>query len=208
MTNLNIQVTDLLSVQNDIAREISDALRLELSGEELDVLAREDTQNSKAYQAYLKGRFFLNRRTQANIEKAVAAFEQAKAIDPEFALASVGLGDSYIVIGAQWYGVDPENPPVTAMAKARSAAREALKLDPNLAGAYVTRAYIEFLQDWDWEASEKDFLKAIELDPDYVVAHQWYSEFLMVMGRRDESIAEGMRAVELDPTSALQVREL
>ena len=202
------QVTHLLSVQNDIAREISDALRLELSGEELDELARADTQNSKAYQAYLKGRFFLNRRTQPDIEKAVAAFEQAKAIDPEFALASVGLGDSYIVIGAQWYGVDPENPPVTAMAKARSAAREALELDPNLAGAYVTRAYIEFLQDWDWEASEKDFLKAIELDPDYVVAHQWYSEFLMVMGRRDESIAEGMRAVELDPTSALQVREL
>ena len=204
----NRQVTDLLSVQNDIAREISDALRLKLSGEELDELARADTQNSKAYQAYLKGRFFLNRRTQEDIQKAIRAFEQAKAIDPEFALASVGLGDSYIVIGAQWYGIDPENPPTTAMRKARSAAREALELDPNLAEAYVTRAYIEFLQDWDWEASEKDFLKAIELDPDYVVAHQWYSEFLGVMGRHDEGIAESMRAVELQPTSALQVREL
>ena len=118
------------------------------------------------------------------------------------------LGDSYIIIGAQWYGVDPENPPAIAMAKARSAARVALELDPNLAEAYVTRAYIEFLQDWDWEASEKDFLKAIELDPDYVVAHQWYSEFLGVMGRHDESIAESMRAVELEPTSALQIREL
>ena len=94
------------------------------------------------------------------------------------------------------------------MAKARAAAREAIELDPNLAGAYVTRAYIEFLQDWDWEASEKDFLKAIELDPDYVVAHQWYSEFLGVMGRHDESIAESMRAVELEPTADLQVREL
>ena len=88
----------------------------------------------------MKGRFFLNRRTQEDIEKAVAAFEEAKAIDPEFALASVGLGDSYIIIGAQWYGVDPENPPATAMAKARTAAREALALDPNLAEAYVTRA--------------------------------------------------------------------
>ena len=84
-------VTDLLSVQNDIAREISDALRLELSGEELDELARADTQNSQAYQAYLKGRFFLNRRTQVDIEKAVAAFEEAKAVDPDFALARVGL---------------------------------------------------------------------------------------------------------------------
>ena len=204
----NRQVTDLLSVQNDIAREISDALRLKLSGEELDELTLEDTQNSKAYQAYLKGRFFLNRRTPEDMKKAVAAFEEAKAVDPEFALAFVGLGDAYIVIGAQWYGEDPDNPPTIAMTKARTAAREALELDPNLAEAYVTRAYIEFLQDWDWEASEKDFLKAIELDPDYVVAHQWYSEFLSVMGRHDESIAESTRAVALEPTSALQVREL
>ena len=199
-------ITDLVTVQNDIAADISGALRLELSGDEQARLV--ETVSSESYQAYLKGRFFLNRRTQEDIEKAVAAFEEAKAIDPEFALASVGLGDSYIIIGAQWYGVDPENPPATAMAKARTAAREALALDPNLAEAYVTRAYIEFLHDWDWEASERDFLKAIELDPDYVVAHQWYSELLMVMGRHDESIAEGIRAVELEPTSALQVREL
>jgi tetratricopeptide (TPR) repeat protein len=142
------------------------------------------------------------------MKKAVAAFEEARTIDPGFALASVGLGDSYIVIGAEWYGKDPENPPDIAMTKARAAAREALTLDPNLAEAYVTRAYIQFLHDWDWEASEKDFVKAIELDPDYVVAHQWYSEFLGVMGRHDESIAESTRAVELDPTSALQVRGL
>ena len=202
------QITDLLSVQNDIAREISDALRLELSGSELDELAREDTESSKAYQAYLKGRFFLSRRTQPDIQKAVAAFEEAKAIDPTFALASAGLGDSYIVLGAQWYGVDPENPPATALAKARAAAREALELDPDLAEAYVTRAYIEFLHDWDWQASEADFLKALELDSSYVVAHQWYSEYLAAMGRHGDSIAASQRAVELEPTSALQLREL
>ncbi len=94
------------------------------------------------------------------------------------------------------------------MAKARNAAREALELDPNLAEAHVTRAYIEFLRDWDWQASERDFLKAIELDPDYVVAHQWYSEFLGVMGRHDEGIVESIRAVALEPTSSLQLRVL
>lgn len=202
------ELSDLLVVQNDIAREISDALRLELSGEERDQLTLSATENSEAYRAYLKGRFFLNRRTQEDIEKAVMAFEQARTLDPDFALAHVGLGDSYIIIGAQWYGVDPDNPPETAMAKARAAAREALELDPSLAEAYVTRAYIRFLQDWDWESAERDFLRAIELKPNYVVAHQWYSEFLGAMGRHDEGIAESLRAVELDPTSPLQYREL
>ena len=202
------ELADIVVVQNDIARQISQALRLQLSGEEQDQLAREETTNSEAFQAYLKGRFLLNRRAQVDIERAVDFFEEAKAIDPEFALAHVGLGDSYIVIGAQWYGVDPDNPPAAAMAKARNAAREALRLDPNLAEAYVTLAYIEFLQDWDWEASERNFLKAIELKPNYVVAHQWYSEFLGVMNRHDEGIAEGKRAVELEPTSPLQIREL
>jgi len=168
----------------------------------------EATEDSAAYQAYLKGCFLLNRRRQIDIEKAVTFFEEAKASDPNFALAHVGLGDSYIVIGAQWYGIDPANPPAVTMAKARTATREALRLDPNLAEGYVTLAYIEFLQDWDWKAAEKDFLKAIELKPNYVVAHQWYSEFLGAMGRHEEGIAEGMRAVELGPASALQNREL
>ena len=158
----------------------------------------EATEDSAAYQAYLKGRFLLNRRRQVDIENAVIFFEEAKASDPDFALAHVGLGDSYIVIGAQWYGVDPDNPPAVAMAKARTAAREALRLDPDLAEAYVTLAYIEFLQDWDWEAAETDFLKAIELKPNYVIAHQWYSEFLGVMGRHEEGIAESVRALELE----------
>ena len=201
------EIADLLLVQNDIARDISRALRPKLSGEERVRLA-EATEDSAAYQAYLKGRFLLNRRRQHDIEKAVAFFEEAKASDPDFALAHVGLGDAYIVIGAQWYGVDPKNPPAVAMAKARTAAREALRLDRNLAEAYVTLAYIEFLQDWDWEAAERDFLKAIELKPNYVVAHQWYAEFLGVMGRHEEGIAENMRAVELEPASVLQTREL
>ncbi|TDI45391.1 MAG: protein kinase [Acidobacteria bacterium] len=203
----NREMADLVQVQNDIARDISRALRLKLSGEEQVQLA-EATEDSAAYQAYLKGRFLLNRRRQVDIENAVTFFEEAKASDPNFALAHVGLGDSYIVIGAQWYGVDPDNPPAVAMAKARTAAREALRLDPALAEGYVTMAYIEFLQDWDWDAAEKDFLKAIELKPNYVVAHQWYAEFLVVTGRHEEGIAENMRAIELEPASSLQNREL
>ena len=201
----NREITDLLLVQNDIARDISRALRLQLSGEEQVQLA-EATEDSAAYQAYLKGRFLLNRRRQVDIENAVIFFEEAKASDPDFALAHVGLGDSYIVIGAQWYGVDPDNPPAVAMAKARTAAREALRLDPDLAEAYVTLAYIEFLQDWDWEAAETDFLKAIELKPNYVIAHQWYSEFLGVMGRHEEGIAESVRALELVLHGARAIR--
>jgi tetratricopeptide (TPR) repeat protein len=120
----------------------------------------------------------------------------------------VGLADSYVLLGAQFYGADADFPPAVAMAKARTAAQKALALDPNLAEAYTTLAYISFLHDWNWEAAEKDFLEAIERKPRYAVAHQWYSELLMLLGRHDEAVGQGRQALELEPTSPILSREL
>ena len=120
----------------------------------------------------------------------------------------MGLADSYVLLGAQFYGAEADFPPTVAMAKARAAAQEALALDPNLAEAYTTLAYISFLHDWNWEAAERGFLGAIERQPGYAVAHQWYSELLMVVGRHDEAIAQARQARELEPTSPILSREL
>ncbi len=195
------ELADIVTVQNDIARNISQALRLTLTG-------REVTADSEAYQAYWKGRFHWNRRSNEDLKRAIGFFEESLARDPGLALAHVGLGDSYVLLGAQFYGADPDFPPSAAMAQARSAAQEALRLDPNLGEAYTTLAYISFLHDWNWEASEKDFLEAIDRNPRYAVAHQWYSELLMVLGRHDEAISQARLALELEATSPILSREL
>ena len=201
-------LADIITVQNDIAQQITRALQLELTGEETERLGASETTNSEAYQAYWQGRYEWNRRTNEAFERAIELFERAKSEDPDFALAHVGLADAYLLLGAQFYGRDEEYPPSVAMAKARTAARDALAIDPSLAEAYVTLAYISFLHDWNWQDAEADFLKAIELSPDYAVAHQWYSELLMVLRRHDEAIAEARRALELEPESPILNREL
>jgi serine/threonine-protein kinase len=197
----NRKLADIVTVQNEIAQNISQALRLTLTGDEV-------TSNSEAYQAYWKGRFHWNRRTNEDFKKAILFFEESLTRDPALALAHVGLADSYVLLGAQFYGADADFPPAVAMAKARTAAQKALALDPNLAEAYTTLAYISFLHDWNWEAAEKDFLEAIERKPRYAVAHQWYSELLMLLGRHDEAVGQGRQALELEPTSPILSREL
>ena len=197
----NRQLADIVTVQNEIAQHISQALRLTLTGDEV-------TSDSEAYRAYWKGRFHWNRRTNEDLKKAILFFEESLAQDPALALAHVGLADSYVLLGAQFYGAEEDFPPTVAMAKARTAAEEALALDPGLAEAYTTLAYISFLHDWNWEAAEKDFLEAIERKPRYAVAHQWYSELLMVLGRHDEAVGQGRQALELEPTSPILSREL
>lgn len=203
----NRDFSDIVTVQNEIAREISQALHLELTGEEERNLAVSMTENSEAYQAYWKGRFHSGRRTSEDLEKAITLYEEAKAKDSEFALAEVGIADSYLLLGA-FYGDPGDHPPSVAMAKARTSARSALELNPNLAEAHVTLAYIAFLHDWNWEASEKDFLRAIEINPRYAPAHQWYSELLMVLERHDEAVAAAKRALAIEPASGILSREL
>jgi serine/threonine-protein kinase len=197
----NRQLADIVTVQNEIAQNISQALRLTLTGDEV-------TSDSEAYRAYWKGRFHWNRRTNEDLKKAILFFEESLAQDPALALAHVGLADSYVLLGAQFYGAEADFPPTVAMAKARTAAEEALALDPGLAEAYTTLAYISFLHDWNWEAAEKDFLEAIERKPRYAVAHQWYAELLMLLGRHDEAVGQGRQALELEPTSPILSREL
>jgi len=199
------KIADLVTVQNDIAADISGALRLELSGEEQARLV--ETVSSDAYEAYLKGRYFVNKRTGEGFSTALTFFEQALAADANYALAHVGVADSYLLLGA-FYGNPEEYPPSATMTKAMTSVRDALELDPNLAEAHTTLAYIEFLHNWDWEASETEFRRAIELKPDYAPAHQWYSELLMVLGRHDEAVGEARQALSLDPASAILSREL
>ncbi|HXV64964.1 MAG TPA: protein kinase [Vicinamibacteria bacterium] len=204
----NRALSDIVAVQEEIAQQIAQALRMKLTGEEASGPAPTVISDSESYQAYWKGRFHWNRRTNEDFKKAIAFFEDALVADPELGLAHVGLADSYLLLGAQFYGPDADYPPSAAMAKARSAASEALRLNPDLAEAHVTLAYIEFLHEWNWEAAERGFLRAIELEPTYPVAHQWYAELLMVLGRHDEAIREARRALELEPTSPILSREL
>jgi TolB-like protein len=202
------ELADIISVQNDIATQISQALRLQLSGEEREQLARGETTNSEAYQAYLKGRFVWNKRTNQDFKKAIEFFQEAGEKDPGYALAQAGLADCLTLLGAQFYGADQDFPPKEAFARARSAAQTALRLDPSLAEARASLGFIRFLNDWDWEGAERDFQQAIALKPSYATAHQWYSLLLSATGRHDEAIEEAKHALELEPNSPVHNREL
>jgi eukaryotic-like serine/threonine-protein kinase len=187
------KMSDLLAIQREIAGEIVGKLKLKVSGEEKG-LAKHYTENNEAYQLYLKGRFYWNKRTAEALQKSIEYFNQAIEKDPGFALAYAGLADSYVV---------PANrlPPREAMPKAKAAAIRALELDETLAEAHVSLARVLAAYDWDWTSAEREYKRAIELNPRYATAHQWYGGYLSVMGRGDEAIAERKRAQELDPLS-------
>ena len=199
---------DLLSVQSDLATEISKALDLRLTGEEQAQIAVSGTADSEAYQAYLRGRFLWGERTNEDFVAAIDFFEEARQKDPNYALAYAGLADSYFLLGAQFYGADENYPPTDAIAQSRSSALQALRLDPNLAEPHATLGFIRFARDMDWGAAELDFLIAIDHDPDYATARLWYALYLSVMRRHDEAIEQCRRAVDLEPTSALANRGL
>jgi tetratricopeptide (TPR) repeat protein len=201
-------MANIISVQNFIARDISQALRLQLTGNDRQALVTSNTTSAEAYQAYLKGRFFWYKRTNNDFKKAIAFFEEARKKDSEYALALVGLADSYSLLATQFYGPDDDFPFKEAFAQARRAAQRALELDPTLAEARATIAFIRWLADWDWEGAERDFREAIALDPRYGTAHLWYSWQLSAMGRHDEAIDGATTAVKLDPISPLPNRDL
>jgi TolB-like protein len=187
------KMSELLQTQREIASEIVDKLKLKVSGEEKG-LAKHYTESNEAYQLYLKGRFYWNKRTGESIKKSIEYFNQAIERDPGYALAYAGLADSYVV---------PANPlpPREKMPKARAAAMRALELDERLAEAHTSLARVLAIYDWDWPGAEKEFKRAIELNPRYAIAHQWYGDYFEVMGRHNEAIAEERRALELDPLS-------
>jgi len=188
--------TDIFAVQDAISEKVTEALALKLSGEEQTGLAKRYTENAEAYQLYLLGRFYWNKRSEEGIKKAIAYFDQAIEKDPNYALAYAGLSQCYIVLDAYYL-----LPPQEAIPKAKAAATRALEIDDTLAEAYAALA--TYYYDWDWPAAERQFKRAIELNPNYATAHQWYAEFLVNQGRFDEGIAEIKRARELDPLSLI-----
>ncbi|HZI87558.1 MAG TPA: protein kinase [Pyrinomonadaceae bacterium] len=192
----NRSLSDILTVQEEIARDISEKLRLRLSGEERERLTKRQTRNSEAYQAYIQGRYFWNKRSKESLEKGIEYFNQAIEKDPNYALAYAGLADSYIILGN--FGMSP---PKEAYPKARAAATKALEIDDALAEAHVSLAFTKHLFEWDWPSAERDFKRALELNPNYGPGHQWYGVSLAARGRTAEAIAAAKRAQETDPLS-------
>lgn len=194
----NNNPSDLLTVQDEISRKISEKLRLQLTGAEQQRLAKRYTDNSEAYVLYLKGRYFWNKRDEAGLRNGIRYFKEAEEKDPNYALAFSGLADSYALLTD--IGVVP---PGDEMPKARAAAQRAVDIDPTLAESYTSRAFVKLAYDWDWLGAEADFKKAIELNPKYPTAHQWYASYLVQMGKFDQARAEIEQAHQLDPLSPI-----
>jgi TolB-like protein/DNA-binding winged helix-turn-helix (wHTH) protein/Tfp pilus assembly protein PilF len=190
--------TDIFKVQDSISEQVARALMLKLTGEEQVRLTRRYTDNTEAYQAYLRGRYFWNKRTEKSFENGIKYFRQAIELDPNYALAYAGLADSYLLLGSYSF-----QPPTDAMLKARTAALKALEIDDTLAEAHTSLAVVKYRYDWDWSGAEREFKQAIELNLNYPTAHYWYAHFLVQMERFDEAMAEAKQALALDPLSLI-----
>ncbi len=190
------KASDLVSLQSEIARDVSSKLKSKLSNAEVASVEKTYTANSEAYQLYLQGRYHLNKRQIPELEKAVVFFKQAIEKDPNYALAYSGLADTYSVIPSRG-----DFRPKEYMPQSKQAALKALELDPNLAEAHTSLAQFIFYYEYDFAGAEKSYKKAIELNPNYAGAHQWYSLLLAQSGRHDEANREITKAIELDPFS-------
>jgi TolB-like protein/DNA-binding winged helix-turn-helix (wHTH) protein/Tfp pilus assembly protein PilF len=188
---------DVLIVQSEVAEAVVRTIAVTLTPDAQARLARARPVRSEAYQDYLRGRFFGNRRTEAALKQALGYFQKAIAADPGYAPAYSGLADSYLSLGAA--SIVGGLPPRQAMPQAKAAALKALQIDGTLAEAHTSLAMVHLLYDWDLAACEKEFRRAIELDPNYTTAHHWYSHCLLPLGRTEESLAESKRALELEP---------
>ena len=192
------KLTDIIVVQSELSREISRQLRLTLTGDEQKRVTRHYTENTAAYQSYLKGRYYWNKRTGEDIRKSIQHFEQAVAEDPSYALAYAGLADCYLVI-PNYTNI----PAQEAYLKAKQMALKALELDDSLAEAHASLGGIKVDYEWDFPGAESELKRAIELNSNYATAHHWYAQYLSEMGRHQEAINEIKRAQELDPFSLI-----
>ena len=193
----NRRQADLVALQSEIAKDVSGKLKTRLSGSEQLNVAKSYTANSSAYQLYLKGRFYWQKRTAENVRKAMEQFQQAADTDPNYALAYAGLADCYAVLGDYTGAPETETIP-----KVEAFAKRALELDNSLVEAQTALAYC-YHQRWQWADAEREFKRAIEMDPNYATAHHWYNLLLMESGRYQEGLAEIKRAQELDPVSLI-----
>jgi serine/threonine protein kinase/Tfp pilus assembly protein PilF len=192
------KMSDLSLMQQDIAKEISDSLRLKLSGEDKQRLAKRPTENGEAFRLYLLGRYEWNKRSKDGLNKGIQYFQQAIEKDPNFALAYVGLADSYVVQQDRGQISTKD-----ALAKVKPAIDHALALDDSLGEAHLDLASVKDSFDWDWAGAEKEYLRALALNPNYGTAHQWYSLFLVRIGKFNEGIEHADIAVNLDPLSRI-----
>ncbi len=189
------ELTQVFAIQSDVAQQIAAVLRAKLSPSEKGRIEKKQTENTEAYQLYLKGRFYWNKRRLDDINTSIDCFKQAIDKDPDYALAYAGLASAYVVMPS--YGLSPGE----MYTNARNTAMKALEIDSTLAEAHTVLGEIAQDRYYDWEGAEKHFRRAIELDPGYPTAHQWYSILLYNLGRFNEALSEAKRAQELDPLS-------
>ena len=187
------RLSDLLSIQGEMSKDITNKLRPKLSGEQTKQAIKGYPDNTEAYQLYLKGRYYWNKRTVDSLAKASDYFQQAIQKDPGYALAYVGLADSYLVSSAL--------PGKEVSAKAGEAVLKALAIDSNLAEAHASLGFARERYDWNWLEAEKEYQRAIELNPNYSAGYYWYADLLMVLGRQEEALTQLKKAQELDPLS-------
>ncbi len=196
----NRRIDDLLSVEEEIIREVSRKLRVELRGEQAGHLARLAAHNPAAHQAYLAGRFQWNRWTPEGFKSAISHYEQAVAVDPSYPLGHAGLADAWSLLGL--YALYQ---PKEAFPRAKAAALKALELNPMLAEAHTALGTTRFFYDWDWPAASADFRRAIELNPSYVSSHHLYSSALSAVGNHDEALVEAQLTLTMDPLSLVAI---
>jgi TolB-like protein/DNA-binding winged helix-turn-helix (wHTH) protein len=193
-------VTNIFEVQDRISEQAARALTATLTAEPVERFTKRYTEDPAAFDAYLKGRYYWNKRTEPDFRRAVGYFDQAVALDQNFGLAYSGLADCYILL-AVW-GTEPPN---ISLPKAKDAAMKALAADPDLAEARTSLAFIKWVYDWDFIGAESEFAAAAKLNPNYATAHHWYSYYLVSMGRGNEAIAEIKRAQELEGPLSLGI---
>jgi TolB-like protein/Tfp pilus assembly protein PilF len=192
----NRKQADLISLQNDVGRDVASKLRTRLSGSDEQRVAKNYTQNTEAYQLYLQGRYFWNKRTPQTIQRSIEYFQKAIEQDPNYALGYAGLSDGYALLA--YYGGAPAQ---EALPKAREAALKALSLDDNLAESHNALGFVLVLYDYDYTGSERQYRRVIELNPNYALAHQNLGVMLNRIGRHEEGMAEIRRALEIEPLS-------
>ncbi|HYI12699.1 MAG TPA: protein kinase [Thermoanaerobaculia bacterium] len=192
------KLADLMKLPEEISREIADKLRIKLTGAEKKKLRRRPTENSEAYQQYLRGRYHWNKRTEESLKKGIQYYRAAIDADPSFASAYAGLADSFITLAT-----NIPLPPHEAMPKAKAAAMRAIELDEGLAEAWASLGAVRWWFDWDWEGAEEAYERAITLNPNYATAHDGYAMLLCARGRFDEAVEQFSKAADLDPLSLI-----
>src|SRR5438128_3914382 len=191
------EMQDIFAVRSEVAEKVAETLKVRLLGEEKRKIDKKPTENLEAYNLYRQGRFYADKLSEEGMAKARPLFEQAIEKDPRFTLAYTGLADNYVI------AADAIVPPREAFSKAKEAALKAIEMDDSLAEAHASLGFVHYHYDWDWAAAEKEFKRALTLNPQSVRSHTLYTEYLAGMGRFNEAYDQGRRALELDPLSIL-----